>query len=398
MILKNLQLIEFRNFPRLQIEFRPRLNFFLGHNGQGKTNLLEAVHILSRGRSFRAVDSKNLISHSGAQRAFVRGHFLQDDLDYFVEVAIAAGKKTATVNHSRANSAVLLKTFPTVLFSPESLAAVKEGPEQRRQLVDELLVSHDPRQAQLLREHGRALKARNRLLKNISESRSGRLEQELSLDSLNKIYFILAAHLAHARIRALLDIQNDFQQALRFIFGESTGDISVDYLISGESAFGWSESEIYDALQKRHQALQLQEIACGSSLVGPHKHDIKFLYDGKDSRFYCSQGQQRALILALKIAQIVYHHKVHQTYPVLLLDDVLSELDVHKRVNLMRFLEGISAQVLITATDLTWSDHFELDRNSVFSVTSGDVQLLKTDLQNEGGPFQKPGDRERPAP
>jgi DNA replication and repair protein RecF len=160
---------------------------------------------------------------------------------------------------------------------------------------------------------------------------------------------------------------------------EGLGDISVDYLISGESALNWSDSQVFDALKKRHQSLALQEVAYGGSLVGPHKHDIKFLFNGNDSRFYCSQGQQRALILALKIAQIVYHHQVHKTYPILLLDDVLSELDMKKRMRLMKFLEQVSAQILITSTDLAWSDRLgvetEKGHGAIFEVVSGQVSL-----------------------
>jgi DNA replication and repair protein RecF len=376
MRLQTLQLRDFRNFERLQIALKPRVNFLLGENGQGKTNLLESVHLLSRGISFRPADSQNFLRH-GAFRSKVDGVFTKNDLSYRVELTIETGKKSAEVNGKRANAATLLKTFPTVLFSPESLVAIKEGPEQRRQLIDEILISHDPKQGDLLREHSKALKARNRLLRDLAEGKGSRVHLEGSLDSLNKIYFILAAHLSEARIKAIKAITPEFQRALTFITDGEVGDISVDYLISGESALHWSESQIYDAIVSRHEELQVREKNFGASLVGPHKHDIKFLLSGNDSRFYSSQGQQRALILALKIAQIVYHHSVHQTYPVLLLDDVLSELDFKKRANLMKFLEGISAQILITSTDLSWSEQFEgSGLNSVFTVSNGLIEQV----------------------
>lgn len=373
MLLQSLQLVDFRNFDRLQVHLRPRLNFLLGENGQGKTNFLEAVHLLSRGISFRPADSQNFI-RKGASKAKINGVFANGDFTYDVEMLVEKGRKSAWINGKRANSAALLKAFPTVLFSPESLSAIKEGPEQRRQLIDEILISHDPKQGSLLREYSRALKSRNRLLKNLAENLGPREQTIASLESLDKLYFIMSTHLTAARIKALKDMAPGFSDAMKFISDDTVGDISVDYLISEESALAWSESQIFDALQKRHSELRLSEMSYGGSLVGPHKHDIKFLLGGNDSRFYSSQGQQRALILALKIAQIVYHHSVHQTYPVLLLDDVLSELDSKKRSNLMKFLEGISAQILITSTDLAWSDQFGFDRNSVFNVTRGRVE------------------------
>jgi len=375
MRLETLELFEFRNFSRASIEFRPRLNFFLGENGQGKTNLLEAVYLLCRNGSFRAADAKNLLRHS-TERAKVSGKIASHDLDYFVEIALVQGRKVACINDKRVTSDTLIRHFPVVLFSPESLSAIKEGPEERRQLVDEILVSHDPRQGRLLREFTRALRSRNRLLRNLMEGIGDPRGQRGSLESLNKIYFLLATHLITARLKALCDLHPFVCEAMMSILGEANADISVDYVISGDSALHWSESEVFDALHKRHQDLASQEIGAGTSLVGPHKNDVKLLLAGNDSRFYCSQGQQRALILALKIAQIVYHHRVHQTYPVLLLDDVMSELDAKKRVNLMKFLESVSAQIVITSTDLTWSDRFGLDRNSVFTVTEGRVGRL----------------------
>ncbi len=407
MYLQSLQLWDFRNFERLQVQLTPRLNFFVGENGQGKTNLVEAVHLLSRGVSFRPADPANFLRKNvdnsgdlrglssgfaggpidgvtaGSAAAFralqnpkakIAGTFEHHGLDFLVEMVLERGKKSATINGKRVNSAGLLKSFPTVLFSPESLSAIKEGPDQRRQLIDEILISCDPKQGQLLREQSRALRSRNRLLKNLSEGLGNRLDNEEALESLNKIYFLLSTHLTHARITSLKAIEPAFKDAMRFISDDTVGDISVDYVISDQSAMDWTDEKIFEALRKRHQELIVQEKSYGGSLVGPHKHDIKFLLSGNDSRFYSSQGQQRALILALKIAQIVYHHSVHQTYPMLLLDDVLSELDAKKRVNLMKFLEGVSAQILITSTDLAWSDQFGFDRNTIFQVTSGRVE------------------------
>ncbi len=376
MRLDALRLFEFRNFDRLELLFRPRLNFFVGENGQGKTNLVEAVHLLSRGVSFRPADSRNFLFHRGdiiAPKARVSGVFQKHGLQFEVDLTLESGRKSATMNGKKVNAGELLKNFPTVLFSPESLAAIKEGPDQRRQLIDEIVLSCDPKQGQLIREYSRALRSRNRLLKNLAEGLGPRNHAEASLESLNKIYFLLATHLTSARLQSLREILPAFREAMKFISDDTVGDISVDYVISDQSALDWSESQIFDALQKRHAELAFSEMSYGASLVGPHKHDIKFLLAGNDSRFYSSQGQQRALILALKIAQIVYHQTIHQTYPVLLLDDVLSELDSKKRVNLMRFLEGVSAQILITSTDLAWSDQFGFDRNSIFEVNAGRV-------------------------
>lgn len=382
MRLDHLQIVKFRNINDLSLNLKPGVNYFFGENGQGKTNLIESVYLLCRGSSFRTTDSQHLILNdfnpnfkvtSNSNCAKIAGEFYRNNLQFSVEMNFKFGKKSVVVNGKKANSANLMTHFPIVLFSPESLAAIKDGPEQRRMLIDEILLNHDPRHGNLLREFLKCLKSRNRLLKNLQEGIGDSNESQKTLESLNKIFFILATHLSFTRIQALTEILPFMKSALASIFLEKNVDISVDYLISDSSALHWTESEIFDALHKRYLELSDREVSAGVSLVGPQKHDIKFLFSGNDSRFYCSQGQQRALILALKIAQIVYHHGVHKTYPILLLDDVMSELDAKKRINLMKFLEEISAQILITATDLTWSEEFELDKNSLFSVKGGNV-------------------------
>ena len=239
MKLKVLRLSDFRNFLHLVVPLAPGLNFFVGDNGQGKTNFLEAVHLLSRGSSFRPIEAGSLI-RQGASRAKISGRFEDHHLDNSVEMVIENGKKTILLNGKRTNSATLANLFPTVLFSPESLSAIKEGPEIRRKVIDELLVNHSPQQIRLLREYTRALKARNRLLKNISENSGMRREQELALESLNKIYLLLATQVTSAKIKAILDIQPYFAQAISTIAEQRPGDISVDYLISGRSALSFS--------------------------------------------------------------------------------------------------------------------------------------------------------------
>jgi DNA replication and repair protein RecF len=134
-----------------------------------------------------------------------------------------------------------------------------------------------------------------------------------------------------------------------------------------------SLEEINEMTHKRMMGLRDAEFATGASLVGPQKHDIIFLYGQKDSRFYCSQGQQRAIILSFKMAQIVYHRRVHGFYPALMLDDVLSELDESKRTALINFLHEINTQIFITTTDLSLPQSFALENYSVMEVKNGEV-------------------------
>jgi DNA replication and repair protein RecF len=174
-----------------------------------------------------------------------------------------------------------------------------------------------------------------------------------------------------ARIAALKEILPEFNRAMQDISKKSDVDISVDYLVSGGSALASSPLEIDNAIQQRAMELRDAELSSGVSLVGPHKHDIVFLYGQKDSRFYSSQGQQRAIIWSFKMAQIVYHRSVHGLYPVLMLDDVLSELDLTKRQALISFVHDIKTQVFLTTTDFHLSESFSLDQSTVIRITNG---------------------------
>lgn len=391
MKLTQLRLAQFRNFVMQEVSFRPRLNFIVGANGQGKTNLLEAVYILSRGESFRSSKAEHLIrspqfaasppqlsdavSAQARLSAVVESEAGKQNLvvDFFQR------RRQATLDTKRTGFSTLSAKLPVVLFSPESLAAIKEGPEYRRELVDSLLTIRSEADATLLREYAKTLRSRNILLKQIAQGDT-RSSTAASLESLTTVFLIIASQVTELRLRALEGLLPFWRRSAAEIFQAAAGAVDVDiaYEISGENAIGWSAGKVFDAISQRQQELAERETRLGASLIGPHKHDLRFLLNEKDSRFYSSQGQQRALILAFKIAQINLHHATRACYPILLLDDVMSELDEAKRTRLMEYLERVTAQVLITATDLTWSREFSLERNAVFEVETGRVTLAKS--------------------
>jgi DNA replication and repair protein RecF len=367
---KNLTLRNFRNFSQVSLEFSPKVNIFLGNNGQGKTNLLEALHVLSLGSSFRYAENENLIQHS-ALEAHLKAKIIQGEFDYEVQISILKSRKNILIQGKKATTLDLEKRFPAVIFSPESLAAIKEGADQRRQLVDQFLVSFNSQNTDLIYDFKKCLKTRNRLLKDANLGETQKKQAMQVLESLNPTFIRLGTELSHQRIKSLRAILPEFNNSMHNISRRSNVDISVEYLISGENAFGFSQQQIEFCLQKRLKELSSTELASGTSLVGPQKHDIRFLYDENDSRFYCSQGQQRALILSFKMAQIVYHRSTHGAYPVLLLDDVLSELDSVKREALISFLVGIDTQIFITTTDLDLPTNIGKEKCSVIHVTEG---------------------------
>ena len=160
---------------------------------------------------------------------------------------------------------------------------------------------------------------------------------------------------------------------MQYISNQTDLHISIDYQVSGKNIMNLEDSTIYSQMKNRVSELREMELASGVSLVGPHRHDIRFLFNNHDSRFFCSQGQQRALILSFKMAQIVYHRQVHGTYPVMMLDDVLSEFDADKRNSLIAFLSELNTQIFITTTDLNLSNEIGRGNCHVIRVHEGKI-------------------------
>jgi DNA replication and repair protein RecF len=373
----SIRIRNFRNYEDISLGIPQGVVVFHGPNGQGKTNLMEAFHFLLRGESFRPCTTSSLIRHEGPRvlpAAVLECKLTQNNLHHEIKMTFAGGRKSVTWNNNRTTSSALARHFPVVLFSPESLAAIKEGPEARRQLVDDVVMTHSAASVKILKDFKRALKTRNRILKDAQQEQLPVVEAKRLLESLDASYLPLATALTSARLNALEALQEDFKRAAGAVLQLSNVDISVEYVVSSENVRGWSHSDLLSALHKRSLELRDSELRSGASLVGPHKHDIRILFSGKDSRFFCSQGQQRALILSFKMAQILYHYRSYQVYPFLLLDDVLSELDPIRRSNLVGFLRDIPAQIFLTTTDLSFSMDFGDRRPSVFEIEKGMVR------------------------
>ncbi len=371
-MIEKVRLRNFRNFLEIDTEFSPRVNVFLGENGQGKTNLLEALYLVSQGESFRYSDNSTLINQNSGE-AFIGAKIIQNDLSYQLKLSILKSKKNLTLNDKRITSAEIRKFFASVVFSPESLSAIKEAADHRRELIDDLLITFEKKNANLIADFRKVLKTRNKVLRNFQEGLADEIGTMALLESLNPSFVRLARDLTYSRVSALKGLLKDFNNAMQYISNNNAVDISVEYLVSSENALNFTADEIEFSLKKRIQELQRAELSSGTSLVGPHKHDVIFLYGQKDSRFYCSQGQQRAIILSFKMAQIVYHRKVHGVYPLLLLDDVLSELDKSKRDALVAFLHEINTQTFITTTDFTLPDSFRISDLSVIKINNGKI-------------------------
>ena len=374
MWIKSIRFYNFRNIEETQINLLPGLNILVGNNGQGKTNFIEGVCLCLSGESFRYGDNANFTRSGESQTAVSLTLEGLDAVD--LRFTLENGRKNHWLNGKKITSHRLASQHPVVLFSPESLATVKEGSSERRDLIDHFLFScPDLNYQNLFDQYQKVLKSRNRVLKSFAEQQNNKEHLLQLLESYNPKLLDLATEVTFHRIQGLIHISEDLNKIAKDLYPIPV-DISVDYLISDKNALHYSKEQILLMMKNRLSELKTAEIAMGHSLVGPQKHDIRFLINNKDSRTFCSQGQQRALILAFKLAQLMYHRRVYRVVPVLFLDDVLSELDGQTRANLVKLLNVTEGQIFITTTDKYLCRDLTSETQRYISVENGKFFIL----------------------
>ncbi len=368
MKLKKLALKNFRNIDQQSISLNDGLNVLRGQNGQGKTNLIEAISFITQARSFRTHQITDLIQKN-TKGFFLEAEIVDHQLTHHLSIGVGETKKNLILNHKKTSSLTLKKKFHSILFSPESLLIVKEAPQKRRDLVDSLCTTLFPQFALWDSQFRRLIKQKNTVLKSLRE-RNIDDQQGFQLNKLLTEQMLqIGAKITSCRLKAFRVIEPILLQEFLNIMDEHYGNISLKYEISGQFFEKENESEILNAMYKRWIELNDREVASGACLVGPHKHEIHFNFNDHDARFFCSQGQQRAIILAFKMAHTKLHYGAHNEYPILLLDDVLSELDREKQLRFVNYLLSTEAQIFLTTTDATVIP--QIAEKTVFEVKEG---------------------------
>jgi DNA replication and repair protein RecF len=350
-----LSLHDFRSYERLDLALEPGGNVFVGPNGQGKTNLVEAVDYLSTLASHRVATDAPLV-RAGADRAVVRADVVRDGRNALLEIEIVpGGSNRARINKSPLPRArELIGLLRTVIFSPEDLALVKGDPSDRRRFLDTLLVTRTPRLAGVRSDYDRILRQRNTLLKTAGAGRRRGGGDSGALATLD----VWDEHLASAGA-ALLAARLELVEALRpyvasgygKIAAEATGtrlDVGVTYRSSFELPTGAPDREVLAAaLLAAVAARRNEELERGVSLVGPHRDELVLSLGDLPAKGYASHGESWSLALALRIAAYDLLRSDGDD-PILILDDVFAELDKDRRDQLAG-LVGDAEQVLVTA-------------------------------------------------
>lgn len=366
MILTGLELSNFRNYKHLEIEFSEGRNIITGRNAQGKSNLLEAVYFLSHLRSGRAPRLRELVME-GETRAAARGTVLDGEDRLRINAVFGPQGRTVEVNARRVKGASKARgVLKCVLFEPDDLYLVKGEPARRRGYFDETMEELGPVPAGAVQQYRHVLRQRNALLRRWEDQR----DLEGAIAPWNEALVSIGAEVTLERVRMVEGIEDQLSSTYARISGEDK-ELRVGY----RGTFQVFRESIEDTAESMREALDrsgAEERRSRTTVVGPHREDVEIVLGGRGARFAASQGEQRTIAFCMRFAQRDYLREKTGKSPVLLLDDVLSELDEHRRRSVVE-LVGVESQAIITATELPES--MKRAGEAEFLVEEGTVRV-----------------------
>lgn len=367
MRIEGLKLFRFRNYSRMELNLDMNLNLFVGENAQGKTNLLEAIAFLATGKSFRSRNDSDLVQWGETScqvSATVDSRQGRQTLQITSDLAL--NKKTYSCGGVSADRKSYLGHLVPILFTPEDLSLVKGSPQGRRRFFDEEISKIYPLYEYELVRYQQIVRQRNFLLKRYREKSLDMQEME----SWNEQLVSQAVKVLTKRLTAIHRIGLLARLTHRNLTGRDES-LEISYCPSAELPVSGDTNQMGEALRQRIQEKKREEARVGQTLVGPHRDDIMFSINGKNARLYASQGQQRTLVLALKLAELEYVKGETGEYPVLLFDDVFSELDERRRRLLVETIDG-RVQTFITGTEAEKLGTFR-HAGKLLTVSRGEV-------------------------
>lgn len=362
MFVKEIKAVNFRNYETLQLKIHPRLNIFVGENAQGKTNVIEMLYLSAMGKSFRTSKDQEIIQFD-KQQAYTKLTIEKNTGEMTIEVKLdSVQRKKMKVNQvPLLKTGELLGNLNVVIFAPDDLKIIKEGPGERRRFIDNEISQIYPKYYYTLNQYQRILQQRNRLLK---ENKGRKIDLEVWNDQLIKYgsTIILYRKRFIKRIGILAKLMHR-----KITEEKETLEIQYD---SNVPCFEKDEiEEITTQFEKKLLEFKGIETARGQTMVGPHRDELIFKVNKMDVKNYGSQGQQRTAVLSLKLAELELIKGEVGEYPVLLLDDVMSELDIHRQNYLIHNLKHI--QTFITTTMIEQLNIPRVENKKIFYVSKG---------------------------
>ena len=383
MVIERLELNHFRNYEKLILFPHQGINIFFGQNGSGKTNLLESIHYCSLGKSHRLTQDINAVrmgSEGSSCRLTVKSDLARNEL----EIRLRPGEetvKTVYVNQKKvARLSEMMGVLRCVIFSPEDLSLIKDGPSVRRRFLDMMISQINRPYFIALQQYRAAMNQRSAIL------RQARLENRPISPMIDDFEITMAQYakiICSERQEISKQLADTGHMLYRRISDRDTEDFAVQY----HGSVRWNQGDEFPMIRLLRESRE-DDLKLGTTSVGPHRDDLVLSLNRKPLKLYASQGQMRTAALSLKLAQMKLFQQVTRDQPVLLLDDVMSELDLRRRMNLLQVMDGV--QTFITCSDegdlASWQNHrtYEVvnpDGSGQISVVKQGPEMRRDELR-----------------
>lgn len=362
MFIKSIYLNKFRNYDQLKIDFKNGINIIVGDNGQGKTNLLESIYVLGLTKSHRSFIDNNLVKE-GESKSIIQGIIEQENISTKYEVEIGNNKILKIDNDKIKKITDYISNINIIIFYPDDLEIIKGSPNLRRRYINLEISQLCSNYMNILNDYNKLLKMRNDYLKN---------------NNIDDNYLNIITNYLIEKATQIILMRKKFIDRLNEIVPKIYEDISElnNFSIKYKCCIKineYSEKKILEKLKNISEEIKTTEIKYKTTLFGPHKDDIEFYLNNYNLKLYGSQGQQRMAILALKLAEIEIFKKYKNTLPILLLDDVFSELDDKKKNNLLNYINE-NIQTIITTTDLNNINNNIVKKSNIIEIFNGNIK------------------------
>ncbi len=362
--LDKLHLEGFRNYPSLQVIFNPGINLFYGENAQGKTNLLEAIYMLSVNRSFRTHKDKELIMLDD-DHFVAKGFFCNTDIKDKLTVSLHERDKLKIIlNGTEIKRYSKLQDYPVVLFCPDDIRLINDGPVVRRKFMNLMISRLSGSYFALIKDYQQILKQRNNILRtNASISK-----KRFLLDPWNESLVKKGSIIIDMRCKFMRVLEEESNKLFHF-FTSVSERLSLEYISDNLNSERYLiEQSFFKALERKLEV----DVMRGYTTTGPHIDDFKISINDRDARKYASQGQKRTAALALKLGEIYLLKRNNDKDPILLLDDVFSEFDQARQLSLISYLEESNSQCFISTATQIFNEVLQLNKNhKSFTVKRG---------------------------
>src|SRR5699024_9310836 len=369
MHIQQLQLKNYRNYETMDISFNNHINVIIGENAQGKTNSLEAIYVLAFTKSYRTPREKELIQWD-MEYGKIQGRVIKRNQSFPLEIIFNVKGKKAKLNHiEQKRLSDYIGALNIVMFAPEDLMLVKGAPQGRRRFVDMELGQIQPRYIYHLGQYQKILKQRNHLLKQLYKKENPDLTM---LHVLTEQLISHGAALLERRF-TFLTLLREWAATIHSGISRNLEKLSIKYIPTIDVSEEANKEKIETIYTEKFREIEKKEIDRQTTLIGPHRDDLAFFINDKNVQIYGSQGQQRTTALSVKLAEIELIYNEIGEYPVLLLDDVLSELDSYRQSHLLNTIQG-KVQTFVSTTTVEGIQHETIEQASLYHVDNGAIE------------------------